>query len=365
MRTTFASLLSLLLASIAFAQAEPPDAPPRPADNGGPAHVYFAHTYIPAHYYRAGLDDLVSVHVQNFATLLKDVDGNCSAIVLYLNGMPLKGLKAESCDAVSGHIRYRLERTPDADSTWHELLGHPKGFYKPISISVGKDVQFSVTTSVTDFELEVIPRRPFFAFLLLFVLALFLYVSLCRRTSLIRNNVPGVAPEKQAYSLALWQMGFWFFLVIAAYVFIWLINDELDTISDSVLGLIGIGSATAIGAVFIDQNKASLDAATETTRGFIRDVLSDSSGSISIHRFQMFIWTLVLGVIFIASVYNNLEMPEFSAGLLGLMGISSGTYLGFKVPEASASAAGTTAGPTSSPAPTVPPPAPLPPAATS
>jgi hypothetical protein len=47
----------------------------------------------------------------------------------------------------------------------------------------------------------------------------------------------------------------------------------------------------------------------------------------------MFVWTLVLGVIFCVSVYNSLEMPEFSATLLGLMGISSGTYLGFKVPE--------------------------------
>ena len=50
----------------------------------------------------------------------------------------------------------------------------------------------------------------------------------------------------------------------------------------------------------------------------------------------MFVWTLVLGIIFIASVYNNLSMPEFSSTLLGLMGISSGTYLGFKVPEKTA-----------------------------
>ena len=29
----------------------------------------------------------------------------------------------------------------------------------------------------------------------------------------------------------------------------------------------------------------------------------------------------------------KVEMPQFSATLLGLMGISSGTYLGIKVPE--------------------------------
>ena len=66
--------------------------------------------------------------------------------------------------------------------------------------------------------------------------------------------------------------------------------------------------------------------------GFLRDILSDASGY-SFHRFQIFAWTLVLGVIFISSVYNQLTMPEFSTTLLGLMGISSGTYIGFKFPE--------------------------------
>src|SRR6185503_20122297 len=69
-----------------------------------------------------------------------------------------------------------------------------------------------------------------------------------------------------------------------------------------------------------------------TSRGFLKDVLSDESG-ISIHRLQLFVWTLVLGIIFCTVVYGSLEMPQFSNTLLGLMGISSGTYLGLKVPE--------------------------------
>ena len=66
--------------------------------------------------------------------------------------------------------------------------------------------------------------------------------------------------------------------------------------------------------------------------GFLRDILSDGHGY-SVHRFQIFVWTIVLGIIFLSSVYNGLTMPEFSATLLGLMGISSGTYIGFKFPE--------------------------------
>ncbi|HET6893669.1 MAG TPA: hypothetical protein VFH31_21405, partial [Pyrinomonadaceae bacterium] len=73
-------------------------------------------------------------------------------------------------------------------------------------------------------------------------------------------------------------------------------------------------------------------AARNVSRGFLRDILSDASGY-SFHRFQIFAWTIVLGIIFVSSVYNRLNMPEFSATLLGLMGLSSGTYLGFKFPE--------------------------------
>ena len=43
-------------------------------------------------------------------------------------------------------------------------------------------------------------------------------------------------------------------------------------------------------------------------------------------------WTVVLGLVFIVQVVNDLSMPDFSPTLLGLMGISSGTYIGFKLP---------------------------------
>jgi hypothetical protein len=73
-------------------------------------------------------------------------------------------------------------------------------------------------------------------------------------------------------------------------------------------------------------------AKSEASRGFLRDILSDGNG-VSFHRFQILAWTIVLGILFLSSVYNELTMPEFSASLLGLMGLSSGTYIGFKFPE--------------------------------
>lgn len=69
----------------------------------------------------------------------------------------------------------------------------------------------------------------------------------------------------------------------------------------------------------------------EQAKRFVHDILSDDNG-ISFHRFQMFAWTIVLIFIFIVKVYNDLAMPDFDATLLALMGISGGTYIGFKLP---------------------------------
>jgi len=328
MRAKLLVLLAVFVTLPAAAQWEPEGAPKDRPNDGGPAIVYYAHSYFHDHPNIAGLDDRISLHVQNLDSLLSKVDENCSALVLFLDGMPLKGIQPDSCDKISGHVRYRLERTPKDDSAWHELLGSPTDFTRNVSVSIGSTSSFSALSSVTNFQLEVIPRTPFHVYLILLIVTLIAFVYLCTHTTVIRGGDASQELAVRPYSLSLFQMAFWFFLVIAAYVFIWLICDELNTITDSVLGLIGIGAATAVGAKIVNDRSTGSDAPL-VTRGFVSDVISDANG-VSIHRLQMFVWTIVLGVIFLASVYNDLAMTEFSATLLGLMGISSGTYLGVK-----------------------------------
>jgi hypothetical protein len=78
--------------------------------------------------------------------------------------------------------------------------------------------------------------------------------------------------------------------------------------------------------------KISDAAKQKPSKGFFDDILSDDDG-VSFHRFQIAAWTVVLILVFIAKVYNDLSMPEFDGTLLALMGISGGTYIGFKLPD--------------------------------
>lgn len=70
----------------------------------------------------------------------------------------------------------------------------------------------------------------------------------------------------------------------------------------------------------------------DTSQNWLTDILSDREG-VTIHRFQMLGWTVVLGLMFAFETIQNLAMPQLGGELLGLMGISSSAYLGFKMPE--------------------------------
>jgi len=351
-------------------------------------------------------DDLIRVDVKDLDKWAATPTNNPAKLVPFLNGLALLGNYPEEIHTSENRLHYHLRITSENKKVWTDLLGAPTGLRHPVTFSVGLEGQspFDSVFHAKDNEVPLTVISPVYGIIaLVLVLAtLILLLWLARTTNLIREPGPKPAGGKlRPYNLGRTQMAFWFFLVYASYVAIWLITNALDTITASLLGLIGISAGTALSEAMIDSGKDSLksgqlqdltaekqsleqsipelqsqisavnakatlapedvsnrdslnkqtqdsrtrlaqvnqqiqeltpSASDDISSGFLRDVLGDASGY-SFHRFQIFAWTLVLGVIFISSVYNELTMPEFSATLLGLMGISSGTYIGFKFPE--------------------------------
>jgi hypothetical protein len=295
------------------------------------------------------------------------------AIGLFLDGRHIKGIVPESGaptlvdspgapEPVDGRLQFHLQRNADSDEAWADLLGAPplgKSFFeRPTEVSVGPENGYALPTDVKanapdkqrQFWLIRIDLVWFIICSILLFFVLVLLIVLAKHSELLRDlgptqvfeNWPGLLVwwrerhqrKHKPYSLARFQMAFWFFLIVASFLFIWLITGANDTITGSTLALIGIGAGTALGSAAIDAaGDGNAPAQPQVSRGFFTDILTDHRSGISFHRFQMFIWTLVLGVLFIYSVWGRLSMPEFSATLLAMLGISSGTYLGFKIPE--------------------------------
>lgn len=380
------------------APAAQPSASPSPTPDQGPKVIEVVGNL--------QLDDIVEVRVENLEKWSQAAEANeASRLVPYINGRAIRGNYPEELHLESGRLIYHLEITPDNKKVWIDLLGAPHSMREPATISVGLEdgSAFKSVHGRGEQPITLTVISPIYGLVALAVIfsTLTLLLWLVRKTNIIREPGPPPAPgQRRPYNLGRAQMAFWFFLIYASYVTIWLITDALDTITSSLLALMGISAGTALGEALIDngkdtavtnqlqgltaekqalqqgitQTQADLDAidpatatATDqsnrellnrqltdsrtrlnqidqqlrtldsqssptTSQGFLRDLLSDGSGY-SFHRFQIFAWTIVLGIIFVSSVYNNLTMPEFSTTLLGLMGLSAGTYIGFKFPE--------------------------------
>jgi IPT/TIG domain len=290
------------------------------------------------------LYNTITVTVANLPVLLKAAGNDYSKIILFLDGYPLKAITPRQGDD-SNDLRFDLRRTDDADTknSWNSLLGRPPGlpFPKPrkVSVTVGKEGQ-PLEPMYKGSELTVINPTGYWIFSAGLVLFLIVFIRWARKSDVLRVG-PALKDslgriQLQRYSLGRCQMAYWFILVAASYVFIWMVTSEYGVLPGSVLGLIGISAGTALGAVIIDSSGPGSVAASVTpqpTGGFFNDIFSDDQGKITFHRFQILAWSIVLGIIFIASVYNVLTMPDFPSELLALMGISSGTYIGFKFPE--------------------------------
>lgn len=323
------------------------------------------------------------VRVSKLDTVLEEEEKSHGDLRLFLDGVELTDLNPEAVQQVEGiegtsDVRFKLERNADNRGAWRTLLGPFKLSPRNVTVGVGLagEEEIAGSPGVT-LSLNVVRKGWFFGYLVLLavVFVAFFFAPMPsggKLTDSLRDRQAEPSSDgKKPFSLARCQMAWWFFLVIAAYVFLWMVLGDLDTITGSILTLMGIGSGTALGAAMIDSSKktekeqaeaelseahATAQAATSTPADQVRltmterkvanlqgvvktrhtsvlaDLLSDSNGY-SFHRFQIAVWTVILGIIFVVAVAQQLAMPQFSETLLGLMGISSGTYLGFKFPE--------------------------------
>jgi hypothetical protein len=273
----------------------------------------------------------LKVKVAQLPALLKRLEcpGKKRDLVLFLAGRPMPGLTAyPPTDPAHETIFFVLERTEDNYDAWTALLGRPSLRDFKINVSVGYDDSYPLPSSSTVW-FRAIPEgwASFWLVLMLVFGAIVLWAG--RYTAMLRDG----SGRSAMFSLARVQLTFWTFLVLGSFMFIGMITgDYLNSMNEKVLALMGISAGTALGSSIIDNGTSGTDAQYVylSTGSWWRDILSDGT-DVSIHRFQMVAWTIVLGIVFLHQVYSRLSMPDLPAALLGLMGVSAGTYLGLKI----------------------------------
>jgi len=328
------------------------------------------------------------------AWISQSKDHDPHALRLFLAGHLLPKDEQSSVVVDQGYINFQLTSLSsgnysDERKAWVLIFTEARRQTNgavPISVGLEKDLQPFASDAFINLSVYPWYTRYVVVGLVLLLIAVFV---LGWQSDLLRDVTHGrpAAPAKAPYSLGRVQMAWWFCLVIAAYVYICLITKEINILTGTAMALIGISAGTGLASVFVDNQKmadeenqkislqseravvqariAVLTAAAPaagtpealelqdrqkrlgeinallakfpavhvipSSKGFL-DILKDGEG-LSFHRFQIAVWTVVLGLVFIKSAFLDLVMPEFDTTLLGLMGISSGTYIGFKFPE--------------------------------
>ncbi len=306
------------------------------------------------------LGDKIAIALDNPTAFFAEATCRNKAIALVIDGQATGNKLAVPAGPDAGLIFF-MRPAGGLRDFWTALLGRPGFEPRPVRVGIGIEEQPPLPGDKT-LRLEVLPVLWLAFWLVIFVVLVVLFFKSAKNSNLLRDPLldteapPG---SEGAFSLSKTQGAWWFFVILACYLLIGIVTgDFTGSINSTALILLGIGAGTVLGSAAIDASKVNerkqalaaakarpaAEATAQTAKqeeikalrgesqGFLKDILSDGNG-INFHRFQLAAWTLVLSVIFIKDVYVNLAMPTFDTTLMGLLGLSAGTYLGLKIPE--------------------------------
>jgi hypothetical protein len=293
------------------------------------------------------LGDLVRVPRQPLKQCkdLVDPDKGAAALHLLVDGLDtgIQGLKCDDDLEPAVTFEFRRVRSNAAPAAaeaaaWDTVLGHPLeslGGTRQLNVDIGRPQDAgSAHIAVVGATLTLAIFRwwaPAAAIAVLFVWGLMIYLG--AQSTLVRDPAPaGTALERRTFSLARTQFAWWFAIVFGSLGFLWLVTGEVPALSSQALALVGIAGATTglAGAVAPGRTISNGQEGV-----FFHDLLSDVDG-VAIHRLQMVVVTIALGLVFLYEVGTRLTMPTFDWSLLAMMGLSSVAYVGLKIPEAAA-----------------------------
>jgi hypothetical protein len=133
-------------------------------------------------------------------------------------------------------------------------------------------------------------------------------------------------------SLSLAQILLWTVLIFSASFYVLVVSGRLLDLTNDVLILLGItGGSSIIAKITASarESKGREIAAMDTKDPKWLD-LFQTEGRPDLYKVQMALFTTLAAVFVTSKIYWTLEFPELPAGLLTLIGISNGVYLGAK-----------------------------------
>ncbi len=263
---------------------------------------------------------------------------------LSINGLPFDDIKPMFSNNDSMLLFELIRTTSDGreeHDVWDILQQPEKGWKRPVTVSICTMTELPLKLApkslAYNFDFLIMRKRSFWLMTLFMIGILVLSVWAGKNRDIFRDDTGNPTNDLKApYSLSRVQLGFWTFIIVFSFLYIWAITGVLPNLTEDTLYLLGI-SVTTAGASRVVERMSGLNTATtaplrQASGSFWRDILTDANG-MSIHRAQMVVWTLIIGMFFVRRSISDFSMPDLNDNLLILMGLSAGTYIGLKTQE--------------------------------
>jgi hypothetical protein len=215
-----------------------------------------------------GLNDKLAVQVGTAAA--KPAGAlDAAKYALFFNGKEVKGLPDPTYDSAHGSLVFELKRNDKNKDLWTALLGAPSLANPTVRVTValgqrpaGANAAPQPTITGTNgsdiLNLKVFgPLRIGIAAVLIVGVIWLVFARARKNTTLRDGFLPQIEPSQQTYSLARFQMAFWFVLIFCSFVFLYIATWDYNSISQQALMLMGISGATALAAAGVDAAKDS------------------------------------------------------------------------------------------------------------
>jgi hypothetical protein len=146
-----------------------------------------------------------------------------------------------------------------------------------------------------------------------------------------------ITREDEKYSISRLQFYLWTVFVVIGFCAVFMATYKTPDIPQNLYLLMGVNLSAAVfsTAITLGKEKGKTTVNNSGTPSFVKDIFFEGEDSLDLPRTQMFVWTVISLLAFSVMLYKTFKdgapaLPDIPLGLVVLMGLSHGTYLGVK-----------------------------------
>ncbi len=144
-----------------------------------------------------------------------------------------------------------------------------------------------------------------------------------------------ITSDDENYSLSRLQFYLWTVFIVIGFGAVFASKFQIPVIPQNLTLLMGVNLSAAVVSTAITTWKGVPPLDPTDKSDFVKDIFFENKGSLDLPRTQMFIWTVISLLVFSAMLIKTITdgnplLPDIPSGLVALMGLSHGAYLGTK-----------------------------------